>query len=439
MRSIWIAVAMMIASCSLLLNPEDDQVRCVTRSGANDPCGEVSPGSVCSNGVCGACLSSETERCNGIDDDCNGRVDEGNDQDGDGFTWCGGGDQAFADCVDTDATIHPVLLGPDETPTNTDICGDGIDNDCSGVPDDSPNCESSGDCADDDTPCTSGSCVTCPSGQECVPCPVGNCGGRRTVCAVPLDIGSRCTNDSDCAEGICVDSAGLGLMSSNSKVCSKACCSDADCGENICVVRGNGTRLCAPPGVAGRITKRADEACDGDMECASNACDPAAGGGNALCRRLCSSDLDCVGAPHGNACIFRLATSGWVCGETIPDGIPLGGNCLPSPNRCDSQLCIASVVFIDGVCADTCGSQCDVSGYVCSYETAPLLGTMPLCVKPQGSAPLGQACTSSDECGEGRCIQDRCTNACCSDSDCPGARCRPVSIGMGTFGMYCLP
>ncbi|RAJ16144.1 putative metal-binding motif-containing protein, partial [Olleya aquimaris] len=56
------------------------------------------------------------EICDGIDNNCDGNIDEGFDQDGDGFTTCQG------DCDDSDASINP---------NATEIC-DGIDNNCDG-------------------------------------------------------------------------------------------------------------------------------------------------------------------------------------------------------------------------------------------------------------------------------------------------------------------
>lgn len=67
----------------------------------NDDNPEVNPG--------------KEEISNGIDDNCNGDIDEGFDVDGDGYTVFQG------DCDDDDALIHP---GANE------ICGDGIDQDC---------------------------------------------------------------------------------------------------------------------------------------------------------------------------------------------------------------------------------------------------------------------------------------------------------------------
>jgi hypothetical protein len=60
-----------------------------------------------------------TELCDFIDNDCDGGVDEGHDNDGDGWTSCEG------DCDDATATTHP---------TATETCN-GVDDDCDGTQD----------------------------------------------------------------------------------------------------------------------------------------------------------------------------------------------------------------------------------------------------------------------------------------------------------------
>ncbi len=59
------------------------------------------------------------EECNGIDDNCDGEIDPGFDADGDGYTSCGG------DCDDGDAGVNPGA---------SEACN-GVDDDCDGVSD----------------------------------------------------------------------------------------------------------------------------------------------------------------------------------------------------------------------------------------------------------------------------------------------------------------
>ncbi len=58
-----------------------------------------------------------TEVCDGIDNNCDGQIDEGFDTDSDGFTTCQG------DCDDTDETINPGVM---------EVCGNGYDDNCDG-------------------------------------------------------------------------------------------------------------------------------------------------------------------------------------------------------------------------------------------------------------------------------------------------------------------
>jgi len=64
----------------------------------------------------------DTELCNGDDDDGDGMIDEGYDQDHDGFTTC------LGDCDDGNASINPTI---------GELC-DGNDNDCDGMVDEDP-------------------------------------------------------------------------------------------------------------------------------------------------------------------------------------------------------------------------------------------------------------------------------------------------------------
>ncbi|MCP3980041.1 MAG: hypothetical protein GY716_12115 [bacterium] len=83
------------------------------------------------------------EVCDNVDNNCDGTVDEGFDQDDDGFTTC---DLPEPDCDDGDADVNPLEL---------EACADGIDNDCdAGTPDvfdmDGDGADCQADCDDND-------------------------------------------------------------------------------------------------------------------------------------------------------------------------------------------------------------------------------------------------------------------------------------------------
>jgi hypothetical protein len=75
-------------------------------------------------GTCEGEVVPQGEVCgNGVDDNCNGQVDEDVDLDGDGFTTCGG------DCCDSSTVCgNPAEVNP----SAFDVAGDGVDNDCDG-------------------------------------------------------------------------------------------------------------------------------------------------------------------------------------------------------------------------------------------------------------------------------------------------------------------
>ncbi|MFT3774047.1 MAG: MopE-related protein [Minicystis sp.] len=115
---------------------------CTCTPGATQACYQGSPGTQgvgpCKAGVqtCdatgtawGPCIGQILpvfEICaNGVDDDCDGTVDNVPDQDGDGWTICNG------DCCDVagPGCSNPKLVNPGAF----EVAGDGIDNDCDGV------------------------------------------------------------------------------------------------------------------------------------------------------------------------------------------------------------------------------------------------------------------------------------------------------------------
>ncbi len=146
--------------CDNLVDERNAQGDPLRRSCYSGPSGTLNRGicqagtQTCSSGSFGSCVGEvlpSTETCNGVDDDCDRRIDEDFDQDNDGVTTCEG------DCDDNDS---------DRYPGNTEIC-DGIDNDCDGVIDENFDNDGdgfttcAGDCDDTDASIFPGATESC--------------------------------------------------------------------------------------------------------------------------------------------------------------------------------------------------------------------------------------------------------------------------------------
>ena len=86
-------------------------------------------------GEWGACQGEAlpgAEACNdGVDNNCNGQVDEDADADGDGFTTCGVPGVIAGDCCDSTECTRPELVNPGAF----DAAGNNLDDDCDGTVD----------------------------------------------------------------------------------------------------------------------------------------------------------------------------------------------------------------------------------------------------------------------------------------------------------------
>ncbi len=148
------------------------------------------------------------EACNGLDDNCNGQVDEGltatttwPDADGDGYGWklgapmsgCAGGNRAQndLDCDDANPNIHPGAM---------EICNQ-KDDDCDGQVDEGARVR-----------CGVGWCQrlgpTC-NVSDCSPgAPlIERCNALDDDCDGLVDEGELCGADARCVEGQCIDGA----------------------------------------------------------------------------------------------------------------------------------------------------------------------------------------------------------------------------------------
>ena len=353
-------------------------------------CADV--GLACVGGTCQPC-DATAELCDGRDNDCDGRIDQGHDADGDGFTWCGGGNPAMADCVPDDPDIHP---SNDPDGEGAERCN-GLDDDCDGEVDEIPRCAPTRDCV-------RGGCgegLTCDTEQN--------------RCVAPRTRGSLCRSDAECgADGFCVTTAAIGLEDVLAdSLCATACCKDADCAEgSVCVQSGSGARVCLPAEIAGRQSGEEGDRCTSSSQCGSGVCQ------DRRCVATCSNDADC----GDESCRLNVQTStllegagAWICGA--PGGRMSAGALCTSfdPTACVSALCEGAH------CAAPCGSDTDCSeGLVCRYVTVRGLlggGRVTACV-PGESDPEAASC---------------CTSASCTE----GETCRPIPISNESWGMFC--
>ena len=246
-------------------------------------------GTACTDGAieCEPRQAPGQERCNLVDDDCDGQVDEGLRND------CG-------ECGELPA----------------DAC-DGIDNDCDGD-------------MDEDAACDPGS--VCIHGECAYPCAAGECGGgticRDDRCVTPCN-GVVCQPGWQCSRenGECYDP-----------------CAEIECEEG---------QLC----IDGRCGTCNEVGCPAGQVCVVGACEPDP-----------CEDIDCGPARfcRNGACFDSCATVSCpylqrcVDGQCVPDtcgGVSCGagqichdGGCVPDP--CTEVQCGPGLRCVNGLCGD---------------------------------------------------------------------------------------
>jgi len=319
--------------------------------------------------ACGVCGPVAAEACNGADDDCDGAIDEAV------VNACGG-------C----AAVRP------------DICN-GVDDDCDGRIDNVPGTVDPLDrvCGEDRGLCRAGV-------ETCI-------GGQFVGCTAVFPTEEVCDgNDNDCNGA--VDEA------------SRACGPAVDIGNvGACRV---GRQACV-------FTACQAGAADCDADGWSNACEGAVGPVEEVCNGL---DDDCDSAPDEgliNAC--------GQCGDALPEA------CNGQDDNCDGRIdeaavCPRGYLCFYGACVQPCDStgECG-SGLTCvsAWPEGRFCHPDPCAAAscPEGTvcnaasraceaACLGVVCGAGEACALGACVPETCRETGCPEGErCTAGSCVP--------------
>jgi hypothetical protein len=397
----------------LLSRLNGGNLSCITGEGTGEECnaGELA----CVDGIvdCYAVKTIQEETCNGLDDDCDGQVDEDIVDVGDPCIV----DGQMGRCAQGELRCNATVNSGNETlltciQVNTQIsetCGNNVDDDCDGEIDEECGCspEDTRECGTDIGQCTSGiqTCLDMGNGEgSWGPCLDGE--GSPVVeptAELCNSLDDDCNGETDEDFSNLEESCSVGLgtcMNTGTVICSDdgtrtICdaeqrspqpvdCDGAPNADNNCNGMPDGedplcTQGCRPTGIPESLCNGEDDDCDGDidedfaevtcavpgalgacaaghMTCTNDATSCVSDGiqpGNPICDGALDADNNCNGVADQSedACTSQ---------EECPDG--------QSRNECGG--CTELQASVNGACG-----QCGEGSYICSsLETLTCVG-----------------------------------------------------------------
>jgi fibro-slime domain-containing protein len=396
-------------------------------------------------GECEGAVGPSTERCDALDNDCDGITDEEDQIEQvnevcatavgiceEGWWRCvddAGGGKSLECCRDVIAGECVAPQGPEEETCN------GLDDDCDGMTDEElPN-----------------------SGQSCG-IDLGACdpGTMQCVCTVQGDPSSckmQCEGESTGSDEICngIDDDCDGEIDEDIPLGEACGITEGECdtgfmecinGEFVCNSKGPATEVCdgLDNNCDGVTDENLDVECEDGSQCKEGKCAPLCVGEEMQCPpgdtcvtveteegtsiRICVTDvcrqgsenaLPCVDNPYwcdeGNKPLCKCSAAEKQCvslceGVVCPDGracVPKTGQCQPITDECYAGGCVTGKVCKEGECVDDpcVGVSCD-DGEYCNPEGN--------CVKPcvDINCPV--------RCFEGECV-DPCDGVNCETGE----------------------